>query len=666
MRCAPKRNVCEELVDTLRDILGAKPKCRLQLANPIISGNTVTLNPINGEGIIEFSKDAILWQLNPTFILPNGQHRLFAREAGNMSCIQNVLVTVNVACTPNWVDESPQVTECRSNRTFIKRKDGCGNTDWRDSGMPCNVGGCTEKWEDIEPQLKECYNGFERIRTHNSCGIFGWRTTTTPCSGGCTPNWVDVVPQETECRSNKIFTKRQDGCGNFDWRDSSISCGGSGGECTTPTFALSKIDPTCSGTEGATNPNGKLMLSLYNNGTRFQVCQDSTFSCTPNYNAATPITGTGPIELFGSISFTIGQQYKDYSVRMYNLKAECFSDMSFRFHNPCFVSTECELPLYSGMVSNPATCEGSEIQNNASVKLTGVGKTTRYGHSIGTVYSGPSYADAVQLAGSEILIINLPGQSTTLPVTIRQFNGSDNCVQDVTVNVAPSICNGECESSPTFTNKFATEATCAGNTVNNDARITIDGVVGAYKWGYSEGSTYTGPDYAGATDVVGSTISILNLPGHAENKTYSFRLFNSSECYTTDAQIVPGKTCSTACVKPTFDLEFSAGTCTGTESNNDGQLRIINRANANKFQICVDAGWTCTPNYDGSPAVTGSGPIVALDNIGFLPDQEFRDFFVRMYNGSEDCYETKNVRIPNPCFGACCTLEILSVTLIDD
>ena len=71
------------------------------------------------------------------------------------------------------------------------------------------------------------------------------------------------------------------------------------------------------------------------------------------------------------------------------------------------------------------------------------------------------------------------------------------------------ICYADCVS-PTFT-LTQVQATCTGGLPSNTS-ISITSIANGTKIGYTEGTTYTGPDFTAATTFAGATYSITGIP----------------------------------------------------------------------------------------------------------------------------------------------------------
>lgn len=102
----------------------------------------------------------------------------------------------------------------------------------------------------------------------------------------------------------------------------------------------------------------------------------------------------------------------------------------------------CPLPKVD-LVAQKATCDPitDKIQNNASVTLSNMQFAQRVSYSLGTVYTGPLYANATDLNfQNSFTISNLTGSSTAQIYTVRVFNASDDCSRDIQVTIDGTIC----------------------------------------------------------------------------------------------------------------------------------------------------------------------------------------------------------------------------------
>jgi hypothetical protein len=247
--------------------------------------------------------------------------------------------------------------------------------------------------------------------------------------------------------------------------------------------------------------------------------------------------------------------------------------------------------------------------------------------------------------------------------TIRVFNGSATCFSDATLRFTNPCYQGSCVQ-PTNNTAQAVAATCGTNgSINNNASISIANIVNGNRYAYSVGTNYTGGSYDGAAVISSGQISITGLTGSSSATQFVVRIWNgNNSCFKDVSVTVPGVNCSPACTNPTFNITSTPPTCVNGSAQPNATVSISSITNGSKYQICIDQTFTCTPNYAGASAISGSGPLVVYSTLGFDSNQQYRDFTVRVYNGVETCYLDKTLRIYNPCF-VCCGLAINSISL---
>jgi hypothetical protein len=829
---------CNVIVDTIKGAFSgggsSKPECKVKIANVVVSGTsaTVVLSPSSLTGI-EYSKDNVLWQDSPTFNnLDCGTFKVYARQNNFNACIAAKYVQINTdcECVPVWTLVSPLQTQCVNGFLQIREKDGCGNFRWENSTTAC--GGCTPNLKDVVPQQTQCVSNKKQYLQTDGCGATSWRLTQEPCTNcivPAVPASATTTPatcnSQGQILSNGSFTYGPISGGN----KYGISLGGTyngpnydgadviplngvivedglqgypythayvirvfngSNDCyidrninflstlcqpasNLPSYTVSKVDPTCNGS--ATLSNGVLQLSNFQNSTRFQLCEDGTFSCIPNYNGATNIIGSNAQIIANNIGFTSNQQYRDFTLRVFNGSLNVYSDAFFRFSNPCYSGGNpgCTQPTNNAAVPTSATCSGSTPNNNASISIGGINNANKYGYSLGNTYSGPDYSSALSIVSGSISITGLSGSTNSTTYVVRLFNQSGTCYKDITVTIAGSNCVSPCVNptynnvvptaatcngstpnndasiqinltgnvnkygisngnsytgpvyasatgtgtgtlsisglsgstssqqktlrlfngsntcftdvavtipassctpscvSPSYTSKSATPPSCSGGDQNDDAIISIIGVTNVTKYGRSVGSTYSGPNYAGAINTSAGNLTITGVAGSATDQNHTIRLFNGSDsCYTDVVQLVPGNACSTVCNNPAFDMSSTPPTvCDGENTNNDGTVTISNVTDATKYQVCInytepEDSFICIPNYVNATDISGSGPIEIIDYLAFTNEQDVIRVWVRVYNGSETCYTDDYIDVQNPC-KSCCSMSIGDVSLVN-
>ena len=600
----------------IRDIIHQTPGCNLSFGPPIVIGNSVTLVPKNGNGTLEYSSDGNLWQASPTFNnVPKGTKRFYIRERDNTFCSVAGYVPVT-GCISNWQNtENPPFTNCIGGFIHNYQQDGCGNFRFDKTNVACGGGCVPGQVVDVSPQETLCVNGFIQIKTTDGCN-FGYRATTTSCACVTPVGPANVVATPSTCNqagqflNNGSFTYGPvtnanryafylPGSGSaptyanataipqggtisvnnipgssslqayilvlFNGNDScklektvNVAATNCSVVCVKPVFTFDSVAPTCNG--NIANADGKLRISGLTNGDRFQICEGTSFNCTPNYATATPISGSGQIIIKSNVGFGPSEAYKDFNVRVYNGSLDCYETKYVRVDNPCLLPG-CTLPTNGTPVATPATCNGTVVNNDASISISGIANANKYGFSYGETYTGPNYASALNVSSGVINIGNITGSSNATNITVRMWNNNESCHKDVLVSVA-------------------------------------------------------------------------------------------------------GKTCNSGCTAPTLTIGSLPPTCSGGQSNQDGNVSINNIANGNRYQVCPGSVFNCTPNYSSATPFTGVGPILVVPQLGFLSTEQFKEFVVRVYNQSQDCFTDKYIKVNNPCYNSnCCTLTITNVQL---
>lgn len=200
-----------------------------------------------------------------------------------------------------------------------------------------------------------------------------------------------------------------------------------------------------------------------------------------------------------------------------------------------------------------------------------------------------------------------------------------------------------------------TKATCnQQGQLQSDASFTLGPVIGATKFGVSNGIDYFGPDYSTSTVVPSNNIiKVENLPGNGFDMVYTVRVYNgSNDCYIDKVVTIPGMSCQPTCIFPSGTLFHVNPLCAqGGATQSNGILQLMNMANFTRYQICEgSAVFNCTPNYSNATPASGPGPFIIKTNVGFNANQEYLDYVVRVYNGSAACFTDFPLRFYNPCY----------------
>jgi len=366
-----------------------------------------------------------------------------------------------------------------------------------------------------------------------------------------------------------------------------------------PDYALVETAAgTCSGV--TPNNDATITVSGIDNANRIGISAGGIYT-GPDYASATPIVGSSHV----FTGLTHGSQY---TIRLFNLDDTTYVDI-----DTVSASITClGNPSYVSATANLGTCTLGVANDDASITVTGITNGDKIGISTGLTYTGPSYASAITLVGTDYTFTGLVHTET---YTIRIFNASDANFTDVT-RTAPFI---SCPPVPTYATATSSAGTCTAGAPNNDATINITGISNGNKIGISTGATYTGPNYASATFLAGSSYTFTAL---AHNTQYTVRIFNLSDSSYVDIVIT---TADIDC--PDYATATGAeGTCTGATPNNDASITVTGIVNANRIGISVGPTYT-GPNYAGAFTLTGSsytfnglqhdlGYVIRLFNLG--------------------------------------------------
>lgn len=230
-----------------------------------------------------------------------------------------------------------------------------------------------------------------------------------------------------------------------------------------PTATASATQPSCTGTNSPNN--GGLTIAGFTAGQRYQYTSGATFTGT-----ATPASITA-IPVGGVIASTLANTTGSYTIRIYDATDDaCFIDRTI---NITAVAC-CTTPTAKGY-GVPATCSNGSANNDASINLYNLANVTKYGYSIGLTYTGSAFASATTASGTTATITGLSGASTNITYTIRVFNGSNTCFDDIQVTVPFVGCNTSC-----IINGGADQLICEPTTTTNlpDATAAQEWIIG--------------------------------------------------------------------------------------------------------------------------------------------------------------------------------------------
>jgi len=302
----------------------------------------------------------------------------------------------------------------------------------------------------------------------------------------------------------------------------------------------------------------------------------------------------------------------------------------------------------------PSNC-APDGMDDGTLTLSDFEASDKFDFTQGMTYTGSAtYATAMAIPADGIIVDTIGVKSMVTPYTVRIFKA--DCYTDVSTEMPPVFCPYSCDfPDATVT---LTPATCTGDVPNDDASISVTGITMADRIGMSLGQTYTGPDYANAPPISGSSVLFDNLANPSCREYYTIRIFNGADGS-------PDQ-----CVK-TFTVLLNAVSCDGcviacaqivdTESQD-----TIAPNNIDNDKICVEEGnidieltKTVTPNtgntcpdeteFMWTVTVTNTGNITATDVVIFddLPDGLSADNIVTTI-GSFSGYGAWNVDVLAP------------------
>lgn len=651
-------SACDGLDEIIREYVISGPGCKLSFGTPITQDGTITLVADNSNGVLQFSADGTLWQDSPTFINQSaGRKKYFIREAANQTCLAAGFIVVAGCVTPAPTVVTPVNYTLNANAQPLSAT-GTGLL-WYTTPN----GGTGSSVTPIPLTNTVGVRSYYVSQTINGCEGPRAVIQVEVASSGCVPGpTVDVNPQVTQCIGGFVNIKTTDGC-SFGFRSTTTTCGEQ--ICTLPTGpqSISTVASTCNQAGQYLN-NGHFEYGPVSNADRYALWNVNGGQTRPNYGEGTAIPSDGLIEVTGIPG---NVELTSYQLIIFNGSTDCFIQKVANFASVT-CNPSCIQPSFV-FGKTDATCNGGATLSNGILRLTSIVNANKFQLCEGLTFQCPSDYDAATTfsGGGPVVMasnIGFTALEEYKDFNVRLFNNSANCFATQALRFYNQCYQAPC-ISPTHGTLVVTKATCANSSgaINNNATISIPGVNSATKYGFSTGTVYSGPDFSTAYGIAGNTITLANLTGSANDTNYVIRIFNGrNNCFLDVPVVVPGMNCVVACDTPAFTITSTPPTCTDGNAASNGTVSITGITNGTKYQICLDSTFSCTPNFVGSPAITGSGPIVVFNTLGFDSTEAYKDFTVRVYNGSETCFNTHTLRINNPCF-VCCGMSISSITL---
>ncbi len=336
------------------------------------------------------------------------------------------------------------------------------------------------------------------------------------------------------------------------------------GYCKTNAFG--GIIPASCGAAGP-NDDAEVLIQNFELGNTYDFNEGDTYTGSATFATGTPIPEDGSISDFANPIDPI-----DYTFRVF--QENCFADFTVTL-NPQY----CCIVPDGNVVAIAATCNGSTANDDAQITVTDVVGGTRTGISMGNTYSGPAFASADLLVGGEFTFTALPNPLVAQIYTIRVFE-SATCFIDYNTSVYNESCVVPC-TPPNGVELESTMATCSGDTKNTDATISVTNVNGGDRVGMSPSITYSGPDYAGASDLVNGSYTFTGINTPAGAQIYTIRVYNTSDgCYIDQTVEIEDPQCGDCVNLGAFVTETGPNTLESDGSNNQSA-----------FESCDDGGF---------------------------------------------------------------------------
>ncbi|MEZ4900323.1 MAG: hypothetical protein R2822_00385 [Spirosomataceae bacterium] len=295
-----------------------------------------------------------------------------------------------------------------------------------------------------------------------------------------------------------------------------------------PTFNATTISTSCDGLNA--RKDGKLQVLELIDGKRYDFSVGNTYTGNKTYTTAVPIPSNGI--LVDTLSNPLISTA--YTIRIFD-STGCFADrIAMLAHRDCicpappFVVPESQsicdsdtLRTIRGFVEPGVTVDWYDEQGNLLKK--------------GSVFFKPSQAGIYYAEARD---------------TISGCKGLVRVPSYAFVNPHPSF------------QGVVTRGTCNGTEVLADAKITLLEVKHGKRYDYTKGNTYTGnKTYDTATDLPLDGVVLKNLANPLAAEFYSFRVFDSTGCYTDSVLVFEPRLCE--CPRPPFVVPESQAICEG-------------------------------------------------------------------------------------------------------
>jgi hypothetical protein len=292
----------------------------------------------------------------------------------------------------------------------------------------------------------------------------------------------------------------------------------------------------------------------------------------------------------------------------------------------------CTKPTVGAVTSTQATCTGSTANSDAKITVSGISGGDKYVY--GTDSTSFAYTSGTSFTGASINITGLANPSTATTYYVRVYNSLENCYKTVSVVLQPKVC---------LTCPSTTYPLCAGESYTLSTPSGMTNV----KW-YKNGVAIAAP-VGTATSLVATTVGDYVYTGIPSGGTCK-----DSLCC--PVKIVAGTNC---CTKPTVGTPVATqATCTGSTANNDAKIDVSGISGGDKYSYGTDS-----TAFAYTSATTFTGASISI--TGLANPSTATTYYVRVYNGLENCYKTVSVVLqPKTCVIGCTspTVGLLTAT----
>jgi uncharacterized repeat protein (TIGR01451 family) len=193
---------------------------------------------------------------------------------------------------------------------------------------------------------------------------------------------------------------------------------------------------------------------------------------------------------------------------------------------------------------------------------------------------------------------------------------------------------------------YITQPTCKNNIPQDDGIVGLTSFTSGAKYAINANASALPMTAAGLPVVPANGALANNISNAFDNITV--RLFHpTSGCYRDTMLIVKSPTCGMPCVKPSFAATPQNASCNGTTAKNDAQILVTSASNGMTYSYGTDS-----TKFSFATSVAYSG---SSFNVTSLPNPvAITTYFVRIYNGTANCFLTKSITIkPTTCTAPC-------------